>query len=123
MKCKHIKMNGEQCRANAMSESELCFRHNPTMKEFAVEVSASGGKSNKHNTSPLKAQIKLKKPKDVTKLLEQTINELREGSITPKIATSIGYLSSQIIKAMEVNELDKRLEALEQQQKEVKHES
>jgi len=61
-----------------------------------------------------KGNIRLKKPQDVRRLLARVMNELmQEESPTIERARVIATLSNSIIKAMEVGELDERLEKIE----------
>ena len=61
--------------------------------------------------------LKIKQPGDVVVLLEDTINKVRklepDGTMDTKTANCIGYLSGQIIKAIEVAELSERVEMIE----------
>ncbi|PFR94854.1 hypothetical protein [Priestia megaterium] len=61
-----------------------------------------------------KGNIRLKKPQDVRRLLARVINELLQEE-PPSIdrARVIATLSNSIIKAIEVGELDERLEKIE----------
>jgi ribosomal protein L29 len=57
--------------------------------------------------------FKVRSVKHVVKLLEQTINQVRNDEIDQKKANAIGYLSNQIIRAIESSELEKRMIELE----------
>jgi len=46
-------------------------------------------------------------------LLGQTINQVRRGEVEPKVANAIGYLSSAVLSALEVGDLEERLADLE----------
>ena len=47
-------------------------------------------------------------------LLECTINQVRRGQVSPKVAGSIGYLSGIWMKALEAADLEERLARVEQ---------
>jgi hypothetical protein len=51
--------------------------------------------------------------RDVCDLLSTTINDVRKGRLDPKIANTVGYLASVLVKAMEVGDLEERLAMLE----------
>lgn len=50
---------------------------------------------------------------DILRLLEQTINDLRQGKTSVRIANAIGYLSGIAFRAIEQYDLSKRLEIIE----------
>ena len=112
MQCKFIKSNGKQCNANAMRDSGFCFTHNPATKEAKKEAVTKGGKSPKKNYNPL-LPVKIEDSADVAQLLSKTINEVRAGEIDLRVANCIGYLSGHLIKALEVSDLEKRVEEIE----------
>jgi hypothetical protein len=100
-----------------MVGSEYCYLHNPDVdQETKREAQARGGRGNAHRNVLAEAppQINLSSVADVVTFLSRTINELRAGLIDTRVANGIGYLSGHLVKAMEVSELEKRVEALEQ---------
>ena len=114
MQCKFIKLNKKQCNANALRDTDFCFSHNPATKEEKKEATVRGGKSPKKNYNPL-PPVEIKGSADVAQLLAKTINEVRAGEINLRVANCIGYLSGHLIKAFEVSDLEKRVEAIEKQ--------
>jgi len=61
-----------------------------------------------------KGNIRLKKPQDVRRLLARIINELiMSEHLSIERARVIATLSNNIIKAMEVGELDERMKEIE----------
>ncbi len=61
--------------------------------------------------------VRLKNPENVRVLLARTINELKAGTLSENKSRAIGYLCSILLKSMEVNELDARLQKIEQELK------
>ncbi|KAB3533848.1 hypothetical protein F8154_10290 [Alkaliphilus pronyensis] len=61
-----------------------------------------------------KQNIRLNNPRQVTRLLNRAINDLINEDIEIGRAKAIGYLSSIILKAMEVEDLEKRILELEE---------
>jgi len=115
MQCKYIKQNGQRCRANSINGSEFCFFHSPEISaEKRKEASSRGGKKNTHRVSTPLKPVSFNKTGDVSKVLAETINLVRSGQIEVNIAKCIGYLSGQLLKAMEVSELENRIEKLEE---------
>ncbi len=111
-KCIYKKSNGEQCKSYAMRNSKFCFTHNPDTKRERASAVSKGGKSPRKNYLNLKP-VKIKNPKQVVTLLEDTINKVRGGDMDIRVANCIGYLSGHIIKAIEISDLEKRLEIME----------
>jgi hypothetical protein len=52
-------------------------------------------------------------PKDVSDLLAQSINQLRRGELDPKIANTVGYLSTVLLRALEQGPLQQRMAKVE----------
>ena len=50
---------------------------------------------------------------DVVVLISETINQVRKGTIDPRVANAVGYLANVLIKAFEQDELETRIERLE----------
>lgn len=115
MKCSYIKDGGEQCNGNATTESVYCYWHNPDVPETEKQLARTKGGQNKIIAigTPL-TPIRIKSGRDVTVLLEQTINDVRAGDMDPRIANTIGYLAGHLIKAIEVGDTEKRITAIEQ---------
>lgn len=65
-------------------------------------------------------EIRLNNPLQVKRLLNRTINQLLNDEITTDKARTIGYLASVLLKASEVEELDARMAAIENELQERK---
>ena len=117
MQCKFIKQDNNQCEANAMQGNEFCFTHNPEVSEAKHQAVVKGGSSPKKNYNPL-PPIEISDSKSVVNLLATTINEVRQGTIDLRVANCVGYLAGHLIKALEVSDLEKRIEGIEKTIKE-----
>jgi len=51
---------------------------------------------------------------DVVALLSETINQVRKGLIDPRVANSVGYLANQMVRVLAQDELEDRIDRLEQ---------
>ncbi|MBP9782142.1 MAG: hypothetical protein KBC50_00185 [Candidatus Pacebacteria bacterium] len=103
MKCKHVKPNKSKCKANAMVGKDCCFMHNPDTRKKLLEASRKGGKSNKRERRKLRIlKTRLKTPEGIRKLLEETVVQLNDGKIDEKTANTVAYLSSNLMKALEL---------------------
>lgn len=104
MKCTFTKSDGTQCKANAVFNSNYCWYHNPDIPdEIKRSVSSKGGKTNSapeivESSLPI---MKIKNVKDIVALLEDTINNMRQGKISKNFGSSFGYLSFIMLLAME----------------------
>ena len=98
-----------------MRNSQFCFHHNPDISDQEKKAAQTkGGKANKATVERPVPAKSIKTTQDVTVLLAGLINDIRAGEIDIRIANCIGYLSGHLLKAMEVSELNKRLEAVEE---------
>lgn len=114
MKCIFEKTNGNNCEANAMTESQYCFHHNPAIStEVKKLAQAKGGQANKIIVKEPLPPLKITDTKDIVMLLEDTIAHVRSGEMDLKIATTIGYLSGHLIKAFEISYLEERVIKIE----------
>lgn len=114
MKCTLKKENSEPCGANAMKESKYCYLHNPDIsEEEKFNAQSNGGKGNSIKVFEPLEPIKIQKPGDVVLLLEDTINRIRAGEMDLKVANCLGYLSGHLTKALEIAEIEKRIEVVE----------
>ena len=112
MKCAYKKTNGQRCGANSMKASKYCFVHNPkTRKKHSLAV-VKGGKLSKKTRLEL-PPVEIKNPEDVVKLLEETINGIRGGSIPPNVANTIAYICSHALKAIELSKYADKIESIE----------
>lgn len=111
-KCQHLKENGERCEAWVMTDRKFCFTHNPDTKKERILANARGGMTPRKNQNPLPS-IEIAKPQDVVLFLVDTINKVRGGEMDVRVANCLGVLSGHLIKAMEVSELEGRVESIE----------
>ena len=94
-------------------ERGLCFFHaNP---EKPAELGRQGGKRNRHwkiEDGDL-PQIPLKSIGDVSGLLEETINRVRQGPFDLRAANAIGFLAGILLKAIDSGRIEDDLAHLE----------
>jgi hypothetical protein len=94
-------------------ERGLCFFH--AHPDKLAELGRQGGKKNchwKHADGNL-PQIPLKSIGDVSGILEETINRVRQGPFDLRAANAIGFLASILLKALESGRIEDRLAHLE----------
>lgn len=114
MKCKAKNKQGKQCGAYAMSGNEYCYLHNPNITDKEKRaVKVKGGQANRAIITKPLPPIEIKAPQDVVGLLANTINQVRAGGLDVRIANCIGVLSGHLIKALEVANIEHRVEMVE----------
>lgn len=59
--------------------------------------------------------IRLNNPSQVKRLINRTINQLLSGEIETDKARCVGYLSTILLKSLEIEELENRLTEIEKQ--------
>jgi len=113
-KCNHVLETGERCGSYSQAGKDLCFMHDPDNKEAHLDACRRGGSV---KPTAIKGDLKrvtdIETPHDVIRLLSATIEEVRAGKIDPKVANTIGYLSSHLLKAFEVANLEGKVEELQ----------
>ncbi len=117
MKCKGRNRHGKSCQANALTDSEYCFFHDPKKKAARAAAQKAGGVERSRclaNAVLCTAKtVRLDSTESVIDLLSATINQARTGKIGLKVANTVGYLSQILLKALDQGELEKRLEEIE----------
>jgi hypothetical protein len=112
MQCRAKKQDGSRCRARALAGHKRCPLHAEPGR--AAELGRKGGRGRaicEHEV--LKSFAPPTSARDVADLLAQSIIEVREGKADPKLANSISYLGTALLRALEVADLEKRVQALE----------
>jgi len=113
MKCRAKNKAGKGCGAPAAGGTNRCVMHSGK----AAELGSKGGRRRAaHSPDGLKEFSAPKSAADLRDLLAQSIIEIRTGKLDPKLANSISYLGSGFLRALEVSELERRLDALERQE-------
>ena len=110
--CKATTPSGEPCRAKPHKEG-LCFFHSDPKK--AAELGRKGGRHRAvYSPDGLKEFAAPRSAADLRDLLAQSIIEIRSGKLDPKLANSISYLGAGFLRALEVSDLETRLQTLEE---------
>jgi hypothetical protein len=120
MQCRYIKPDGSSCWAIAMEGSEYCWFHAPEVDYERSEAQSKGGKAYKTGIYKQLPAVKLDKIEDVPQLLMDTVKQLRQGFIGPRIAATLGYLSGMILKSFELVHDDLRFIKIEKEISEMK---
>lgn len=121
--CKALRKDGAPCKAPALS-SGFCAFHDNGRADVFREGRIKGGKAGKLATltevKPWRGQpgdvdvMQSATPVELVNLLCDTIDDVRTGAIDPRVANSVGYLVGVIVKIQEVEEVESRLQAIEE---------
>jgi hypothetical protein len=115
MKCIEKKANGKHCQANAMRGAKYCYLHNPAIsKETKTALARKGGENRAVTVITPAEPLRLDTIKDAKTLIADTINNVRSGNLDIRIANCLGVLSGHLIKAIETESIEQRLEQIEQ---------
>jgi hypothetical protein len=114
VQCQKRKRDGNQCRARARSGRKYCALHSEPGK--AAELGSKGGRRRAvYSPDGLKEFAAPKSAGDLRDLLAQSIIEIRAGKLDPKLANSISYLGAGFLRALEVADIEPRIEELERE--------
>jgi len=112
-RCKGKTNQGKRCRA-AATEGGLCYFHaNPNK---AAELGRIGGRKNRRVPADAADSLPaLDNAVAVRDTVAQVIGDVYSGKLNPRIASSLSPLLSLQLRAIEMSELERRLEAVEKQ--------
>jgi hypothetical protein len=108
-RCKGTRKDGEPCQAYAVSWSDYCMAHDPSLARSRQEWRRAGGARRAEEYRVVEQISRLKRPQDVRQMLAVTAERLERGEIDAKTANAIGRVASLLLKAMELSDIDDRL--------------
>ncbi len=110
MKCEAKNKSGKPCRAPAAGGTRRCVMHSGR----AAELGRKGGhRRTAYRPDGLEEIAAPRTAGDLRNLLAQSIVEIRSGKLDPRIANCISYLGTGFLKALELSDIEKRVERLE----------
>ncbi len=110
--CTATRSNGQRCKAQVLTEGDLCFIHNPANQDRIDEARRKGGK-NKSNTT--RAQKRMpREVRDIVQIVEAAMGGVLQGKITPSQGHATASLVGAWVKLRETGELEQRLAELEE---------
>jgi hypothetical protein len=116
MQCHHKKRDGKRCGASALKGQTRCAMH--AQPGRAAEIGSKGGRRRSiYNLGDLRDFAAPKTAADLRELLAESIIEIRAGKLDPRVANALGYLGASYLRALEVSEVEARLDALEANQR------
>ena len=115
-KCEFRKKNGEHCGADAQTGKGVCVFHDPARAADGHRARQSGGIHRSRAAAVLPADTpdqSLGNTKEVSTFLADSVNQLRRGQLDPRVANSMAYLTSVLLRALEQGPMEERLAKLE----------
>ncbi len=120
--CDFMKPNGERCRGRARVGSTRCPFHDPALAGQQQAARQAGGRQRSRQLAVLTgaADVTFSTVADVTRLIGETVSQVRRGDIDAKIANAIFYGSSVALRALMPDELTRQVEELRRRVEELK---
>jgi hypothetical protein len=113
-RCEHATKSGARCRANAVSESTMCFAHDPALEGKRTAARRRGGEQKQRAVLRLDSpEISLRSGSEAVDLARQMVGLVLRGELDPKVANSAGGLLNIFLRALTTEVLERRIEALE----------
>ena len=115
-KCKARKKSGAECAADAQVGKDVCIFHDAAKAADGERARRAGGLSRSRRNSVLPAgtpDSPLQDTIEVAAFLAESINQVRPGELDPRVANSVGYLASVLLRALEQGPLEERMARLE----------
>lgn len=114
MQCEHKSEDGKRCGAAALKAKTRCSLHADPGR--AAALGSKGGRGRRRSVfkaGDLREFAAPKSAADLRELVAESIIEIRAGKLDPRIANALGYLGGSYLRALEVSEIESRLDALE----------
>ena len=107
-KCQAKTKAGRQCAAPAVRGGMYCALHNDP--ERAAELGRKGGMKSRRTYEANEWEGSApRNASDVKNLLAEVMAETRAGRMDPKLGTTLGYLGTSLLKAIETSNIEERL--------------
>jgi hypothetical protein len=112
-RCKAKSKSGERCKAFAV-ENGLCKLHSDPAR--AAELGRKSGRARRYVLPSEQGEPELVPPRTAQQIrdaLGQAMSDVRARRLDPKVASTLGYLASVLLKSIETSEIEERVTALE----------
>ena len=116
--CQETNADGTPCRMKPQSNG-LCFAHDPARADERTLARQRGGlrRSGQIARRVLAdagmSSAEFKTPAEVCRLLSNTITNVQTGRLDCRIGAAVGMLANVLLRAIEIDTLDNRLDAIE----------
>lgn len=114
-RCQAIGTGGKPCGMAPIKGGEWCFQHDPSRAVERTEARRKGGqRGNRARSGPVGEPVPLRTVDQIMTVLEQAAGDAMQLDNSAERCRVLTSLAGQALKALEVGELEARLEALEQ---------
>jgi hypothetical protein len=113
-KCKAKTKEGGPCRAIAVRD-DLCNLHSDPKR--AAELGRRSGQARRFVVSSGEPEPVLPPPRtatDVRNVLGQVMSDVRGRRLDPKIASTLAYIASVVLRSIEISDVHERVAVLEE---------
>jgi len=110
--CEARRHNGEPCRMPPLQGSRFCWAHDPSKAKERAEARKRGGFM-AHRPAGDVGEVDLRDVRSVLALIERAIRDTLALKNSVPRNRAIGSLAATALKALEIGELERRIEALE----------
>jgi hypothetical protein len=116
-RCSFTKPDGERCRARPRSGRPFCFTHDPDSQHERAAACREGGRQRSKRAAVLAAapDVTLASVSDVTRLIGETVSQVRRGELDAKVANCVFYGASVALRAIQPDETARQVEELRRQ--------
>jgi len=121
-RCSFIKSDGTRCQAHPRTGRPYCFAHDPNSRIERDAARRAGGRQRSKRAAVLATagDVTFGCVRDVTRLLGETVSQVRRGDLDPKIANAVFYGTSIALRALMPDETDQQIAELRDQLAELK---
>lgn len=115
-KCPSITKSGKQCRGHVPKGRTYCISHDPAWREELREAARRGGEGKATPRRLAKQWAELGRAMgddDLSDILKSCMFAVKEGDMSPSVASAIATLARTAVAVTQDVELMKRIEALE----------
>ena len=118
-RCPGKTATGKPCRSPPRQGRKWCWFHDPKSAKARATAQANGGAESRNRVGPAKTLGKRAPKVDVSgeepirALVQETVDQVRRGSIAPTVGQVIGQLLSVALKALKQDETDRKLEDIQ----------
>lgn len=114
--CEATRKNGEKCRMPPLQGSAYCWAHDPAKTRERAEARKRGGRM-AHRPAGEVGDVDLRDVAAVLALIERAVRDTLALKNSVPRNRAIGALAGAALKALEVGEMEARIEALERAMK------
>ncbi len=111
--CQGTNARGEPCGMTPLTGAGLCFAHDPARGRERAEARLKGGRNRRVALSPPTEAPSLRDVGAIQAQLERALGDTLRLENSNGRSRTLGYLCGYALRALEVGEIEARLEALE----------